>query len=376
MNLNVFIGVILLFFAIEQAQAVPEAIRYGQFSCTSCHVSPGGAGSLTSYGREFAAEKLSTWTSENAENPVHGLLPLSDRFVLGGDVRSVYFNRKTEGLGSSSKYWLMNADLEAAANFGPLWLSLTGGMEPRGPSGSGQEFEGKFRGYFARVDLLDDHLSIRGGLFTPKFGLMLSDHTNFVRQASKLPADPEQTQIETIFLTDRFEATLALLVENKSFDREGKSKSGTNIGISGKIGKSRINLNVMKTKLSLESTSSEALVLDTSGVLTFSNKWYGMYEILKTQNSSKTTESTIKKDELANYFSINYELKKGFIPYVRYEFWDTDLSTKNTSVGRWGAGFMWYPRPHFQFEGKYSRAIINSAAISVNEATGIFHYYF
>jgi len=319
---------------------------------------------------------LSTWAKENEENPLHGLLPLSDRYILGGDIRSVCLQQRVEGQKEFKKYWLMNADLEAAMHLDKFWVSATAGMEPKGPRTEAQGFKSKVRGYFVRADLLDDHLSLRTGLFTPKFGLMLSDHTAFIRRASKLPADPEQTQFEATFLTDRWEATLALMVKSNMFDREGKSKSGVNFGVSRFIKKNRLNLNVMKTKLSLDTSETDTLVLGTSGVLTFSKRFFGMYELSKIQNTLTSSGVNEKTNELANYFSLNCEVKRGVIPFVRYEYWDSNLSTKNTSTGRWGGGLSWYPRPHFQFEGKYLRSIINSSGLSNNEVSGIFHYYF
>lgn len=369
--------VLFYLFVILRPQlglALPEIARYGHFTCTTCHVSPGGGGTLTSYGRDFAAFKLSTWKYENEENPAHGLLPLSDTFLLGGDARWVSINRTT-GDKTLKKFWRMNTDIEGAVHYGPMWLSAMMGTEPAGPN-SKQEYDPKVRGFAARADLWDDHVQLRTGLFIPRYGLMLSDHTTFVRRASGLPPDAEQTQFEASFQSDHFELFAAGLARSTLFDREGKTKSGFNFGASGYYRRIRLNVNALVTQLKLDSGRIDSVALGTSGVVTFTRHVFGMYEFVRVTNTLESEGTKQVTNELANFFSLNIEPFRGVIPYVRYEFRDTNLATKNTSTGRWGGGANWYPRPHFQFEGRFLRSIANATALASNELSFILHYYF
>lgn len=373
----VFFGV---FFAC-QAWAIPEAARYGHFTCTSCHISPGGAGALTPYGREFSAQKLSTWRYSGEENPLHGLLPISDHFFLGGDVRWVYMNRSTEDE-SKSEFWRMQSDVEAAAHahprwFEPVWVSATFGTTPAGPHTSKKEANKiRLRAWMARIDTWHDHIVARIGLFMPKFGLMLSDHTAYVRIAAGLNPDGEQTQAEVIYQNDRFEVTAALLVKSESNDRVGKSKSGFNAGLSGYFLKSRFNLNILSTELEQDQLSMKVLDLSASTVVTATSWLYGMFEADHIKTTTSVSSKSETKESVATFASANFDIMRGIIPYLRYEFWDTDLKEINTSKARWGAGANWYPRPHLHVDLRFLRTIDNISQIPANQIDAILHYYF
>ena len=84
-------SLLLGLFAVvsSQAFAFPEMVRHGYTQCTACHVSPSGGGILTSYGRELAAEVLSTWSYADESQFTHSKVgeKLADKGILfGGDV--------------------------------------------------------------------------------------------------------------------------------------------------------------------------------------------------------------------------------------------------------------------------------------------------
>jgi hypothetical protein len=367
---------ILWLAAPTAAWALPEAARYNHFTCTSCHVNPAGQGTLTSYGRDFSAAKLSTWRYENEENLLHGLVPLSDRFLVGGDVRYVDLRRKT-GDQKFEKFFRMQTDLEAGVHFGPVWATYAVGTTPSGPTTPKEEAEEvKTRSFAARVDLWDQHVILRAGLFMPKFGLMLSDHTAFVRIASGLNPDGEQTQAEATYQDDRLEVTAAALVESEAFDRKGKTKSGYGLGVSTFLRRSRFNLNLLSTTLPVEGADVKTTAVSTSAVVTATPRIYGMAEIARVMNTIATEVADLTSNALANYFSVHYEAYKGLIPFLRYEFWDTDIVPPNTSTQRWGGGVTWYPRPHLQVEARYLRGIANQTITTSDQSDVVLHYYF
>lgn len=382
---------LILFFLIQvtlfsafgpKAAALPEAARYGHFTCTSCHVSPGGGGTLTSYGKEFSEQKLSTWRYEKEENPLNGLLPLSDRYLLGGDLRWVYMNRKVEDQDDFKKFWRMQADLELGVHvdptwFEPMWLTVAAGTEPAGPMTKEEDADKfKIRGYMLRINTWKDHIIARVGYFIPKFGLMLSDHTAYVRIASGLTPDSEQTQAEIIYQNDMIEVTTGVLVESTANDREGKSKSGFNLGLSGFYKNIRANLNVLSTNLALEGLDMSMLNTSASAVVTMTSRMYGMFEYDRIKNTSKSEGSETDTDSVATFSSLHFELYRGIIPYTRYEYWDSDLSSINNSNSRWGVGANWYPRPHLQTEARVLRTINNRSQLPANQIDVILHYYF
>ena len=371
-----FVGAIFCTF-IPKAFALPEMARYGQFSCISCHTSPGGGGMLTSHGRDFAEEKLATWHYDGEGDFLHGLVPTSDHYLVGGDARWVNYQGKTADT-TFKKFWRMQTDLEVGVHFGPAWLTGMMGTSPAGPTDD-QRLHSNLvhRGYQARVDLFDEHLLLRAGLFTPRYGLMLADHTAFVRTATGLNPDDAQTQVEAIYQGDMFEFGVAGLVANNMYDRKGKTESGYNLSASAFIlGKNRINLNMLSTKLSTDSSDMLVTNYGISGVLTFTRWLYGMFEIDRIRNNLKFSGSEQQKESLADYFSINAEPFRGFFPYLHYEFLDSDTTLPDTSTGRWGVGASWHPRAHFQFEARMLRSFANSTHSTTDETDAIIHYYF
>jgi hypothetical protein len=370
----ILLGAVLLILP-SMAMAIPEIARNGHFTCTSCHVSPGGGGLLTSYGRDFGAEKLSTWHMDGEEKTLEGLIPTSDTFLVGGDARWIWYSRKSEGA-TFEKFWRMQTDLEAGVHAGPVYLTAMWGTKPAGPMDDAKDYSTLIhRGYMARLDLLDEHVVVRAGLFMPKYGLMLADHTAYVRSANGLSPDGAQTQAEVLYQSDLFEFSVATLFENDLYDRKGKSRSGFSLGASTFIAeKDRVTVNVMSTKLVSGTTESQRVSMGVSAVVTMTNSLYSMLEIDRVHNSTKSDTLESYSEALVNYFSVNYEAYTGLVPYVRYEYLDTDMNKPDTSTTRMGAGVNWYPRPHMQFEFRSLRATAGSR--TTDEMEGLLHYYF
>lgn len=357
--------------------ALPEIARYGQFTCTSCHVNPAGGGMLTTYGREFSEEKMSTWAIEGEEKFLEGLVPMSDTIFFGGDARWIKYKSKTEDR-LFEKFWRMQTDLEAGVHLGPVYVTGMMGTKPAGPTDDPKEHSNLIhRGYTLRADLFDEHVMIRGGLFLPKYGLMLSDHTAYVRSASGLSPDGAQTQIELIYQDDLFEFMLAKLIESKMYDRERKTLSGFNLGVSTFVAeKNRITASVLSTKKILGTVETSVLSMGLSAVVTATNKVFAMFEINRVHNETKISGTSAYSEVLADFFTLNYEAYKGLIPYARYEFIDTDMNRKDTSTIRMGPGINWYPRPHMQLELRSFRAQSNASHSTTNTTEGLMHYYF
>lgn len=135
------------------------------------------------------------------------------------------------------------------------------------------------RGYQTRVDLLDEYLVLRGG-FLPKYGLMLSDYTAWVRTITGLGPDKEQTKLEAIYQDDAFEVSLAAPLKNSSFRREKRSRSGLNAGAALMVNdRHRLNANIMQTHLANDGGTSDMLAVGVSSLLTYTQRLFSMVEL-------------------------------------------------------------------------------------------------
>jgi hypothetical protein len=370
---------VILGCKVNLALAVPEIARYGHFTCTSCHVAPGGGGLMTTYGRDFSKEKLSTWSLEGEERLLHGLVPNSDTFLVGGDVRFARMSYKT-GSESKSDFWRMQADIELGVHYGPVWATYTGGTPPKGPfedDDDGDDKKLKTRAYSARLDLLDEQLVLRAGLFIPQYGLMLADHTAYVRGNFGLGSDDNQTQVEANFQSDLFAASVAVLLENKSFEREQKTKSGFSLGASAFLHKRhKASISAMQTIQKSDTVETTMTTYGMAGTATLTRRLFLMSEVDRAHTEVVAGGVTTSKDKLGTFLTVNFETIRGLIPYLRHEYLDTDLSSSDTSMQRFGLGSIWYPRPHFQCDFRILRQVVTSSRGLIDESDLILHYYF
>ena len=211
----------------------------------------------------------------------------------------------------------------------------------------------------------------------PKYGLMLADHIAYIRQGSGLSPDSAQTQVEMIYQDDIFEITVAKLIENTMYDRENKSASGFNLGVSTFIEeKNRLSLGILSTKKINGPVEFSMFSMGISAVVTMTEKLYAMLEINRIHNESQVSAISAFSEVFTDYFTLNYEAYKGLVPYARYEFIDTDMNRADTSTYRIGAGANWYPRPHMQLELRSLRANSNATKSTTNTTEGLVHYYF
>ena len=368
---------VLLLLLSTRAMAVPEVARYGHFTCVSCHVSPSGGGMLTSYGRVFAVEKLSTWHFVGEERPLYGLMPTTNTVTIGGDSRWMSYQSKSD-TSQLSKFWRMQSDLSIGGHYGPVWLSVTGGTKPAGPFDDQSEHQqATLRGYAARVDLFSEHVTVRAGLFMPKYGLMIEDHTAFIRSVTGLGPTAEQTQIEATYQADQFEVTAAGLIVDNSNDRKGRSRAGVNLG--GAVflaGRHRLNLNLLSTSLTQDGNQSQQTAFGTSGTLTLTRIFYGMYEVDRVTNSQSQSGSTQTTAMMTSYLRAAAHVFKGVDPFVQHEYLNSDVSQSNAVTQKLGGGANWYPRPHFQMEGRVFRITQAATNSSSTESDMVLHYYF
>ncbi len=160
------LGFVLVLFA-GRAFSFPENLREGYPSCTSCHVSPGGGGVLTPYGRGASETFMSTWAKEGEGKFLYGLVPLPDYLMLGGDARGVW----------APKFIPMQQELEMAV-YSPASPALTLDVS----AGRYDETRGlQYRRYYLKA-MLSDIVGLRAGRFIPVYGINTPDHTTVTRQ--------------------------------------------------------------------------------------------------------------------------------------------------------------------------------------------------
>jgi len=375
--MNHWICSLFLIIISSQALAVPEVARYGHSSCTSCHVATGGGGILTNYGRMFAAEKLSTWSTYAEENVLHGLMNPSEHFLVGGDARWAY-TRYESGTVKQEKFWRMQTDFELALHAVDTWIQLAFGTKPAGPYDDSRQHRKLInRGYSARIDLFDEHTLVRIGRFLPKFGLMTADHTIYTRMAADMGPENEQLQFELTMQNDQNELSLSAMSDKHSRSDDTQPKKGFNFYISHMFRqRSRLSLGMFQAETSPPNVSRKTTGTVVSGIIIFNEKLFSLVEITRVNDVIKSSDLKSESDAAALFANLNYEIFKGFFPFVRYELWNRDFSDPKSRLTRHGAGITWYPRPHFQTEVRVLVTNSNDSGSRPKLSTDlILHYY-
>ncbi len=274
----------------------------------------------------------------------------------------------------------MQVDAEAGVLWKQFWLTGIVGMKPRGPYEIPDEDKNKFlvRGFSGRVDLLEDQLLIRAGLFVPSFGLNLVDHTAFVRNSVGLGADAEQSQVEVTYQSEAFELGAASIFINEGFDRKEQTKSGMALHASTFLSsKHRLNLSYLNLGTTKDGTTNRRQSTGLSASLAMHDKVFLLGEVDQTASLIKSSFFELKTTSLASFATLNFEVARGLIPLLRHEYFDPNQKEKKDSLNRSGVGVAWHPRPHFQVESRLLRAIYEDTTIKASDSLeGVFHYYF
>src|SRR5262245_48504464 len=188
------LALVLVLAAAPVARAFPGSVRWGYANCSTCHYNVAGGGVLTPYGRQLSRELLSTWGGEREAEFAYGSTPLPAWLALGGDL---------EYLAADSAFRLVQADLEAAATAGPVLAVATIGRHTDAvdPMGDGV----MSRRHYLQLSA-GPSLSVRGGRFSPNYGVWSGDAS--IATWKGLGLDQDSYNVEANWVSERWSASL------------------------------------------------------------------------------------------------------------------------------------------------------------------------
>lgn len=179
------------------AHAFPNMIRHGYRACAQCHVDPSGAGALTDYGRAQAEILVAQAWGGPVEEPgkradfLYGAFALPEALTLQFDLRSILIPEP-----DNFRYILMQADLRAAIDIGPVVAYASAGPVSAGGQGAWvtsnpSGFNLVSREYWAGVEPAKN-VMIRAGRMDLPFGIRTENHILFVRSATRTNTNDDQ----------------------------------------------------------------------------------------------------------------------------------------------------------------------------------------
>lgn len=346
---KVFLLILLSLSSV--AKAYPEMIRHNYSSCTACHFSPSGGGLLNQYGRTISAEVLSRWGNEKEARPFYGALDnekLNSWLQVGGNIRTLQFHHESDTV-QEGRTIPMQAGIEVAAQWKQwTWAFFFGRLN------QDWKVEPEFVRYYALYQL-SDMVNIRLGRFVPNFGLNIPQHTFVTRGSLGFGQNSERDAIETTWTGEKWNlsftgARSVVTPSRPQVETSLNTQINYNLGDSYRVG-------VSYWLGAEDSQHREIVSLHTA--LGFTEHLYVLSEAAlqtRKQTGNGTTEG------LYHFGKIGYEFTKGLHLQFVEEFAQSNLKNGTTKIESYGLGFLFYPRPHWEFETLYSKkkiAILN-----------------
>jgi len=206
------------------------------------------------------------------------------------------------------------------------------------------------------------NITLRFGRFFPAYGIMIPDHTAIARRILGWDQNYESYNLETSFTWKYGELFLTGILgrggeEQLTSEKGVSGRASIYLGKSSQIGVSGLLVRGETLRYSFGPFS----------LIGWTEKIYSLtqldFQFLDTGDIFQGyRKSTIGFNELG------IELFKGFDFITQYEYY----SDKETSNGI-GVGFQWFPRPHFEILGTYTRRTVDF--ISTDTSILMLHYH-
>ena len=349
-----------------RAHAFPEMIRFGYNNCTICHVSPAGGGLLTSYGRSLSAEVLSTWGNEEDAGVFWRAVDrekLEKYFLLGGDVRAAQIYQE-DSAHKAARWVNMQANVAAGIQRERWGAAFTLGQldDANAKLTAWSPYGSEFYAYYKPLEAV----SVRGGRFTPAYGLHIPDHIAFMRSFLGFGLNGVRDSAEVQYTGTQYTFNFT---HSKEFDTDDPE-------IANSVQAQVFFWDRFKVAANYWSGAGQHFSRTISGlwsVLGFTKKFYLVSEV-DLQSKSVTGVNT---RSFVSYNKLGYTIFKGFDAIFVSEHLHADLSDHSTITNRNGPGFQFYPVPHLEFTGVWSKQVATAAgALGEDYAWILLHYYF
>jgi len=346
---------IILFILLfsSSAWSFPELGRFQYNNCMACHVSPSGGGLLTSYGRSLSSEVLSTWGTEQEAGFLHGLIDrekLEKWVLVGGDIRSVQVYQN-DSLAKTARFVNMQTEFSLGLQR-ERWALVT-------------QFGGETLSFYGMYKFRDE-LSLRVGKVTPQFGIYSMDHNLFTRSFLGFALESQRPTVEIQWTDEAWSASASY----------SKNQKMEEVGLTSQL--QYIFSQTYKVAFNYWHGTSPSFRRDIYGLWTllgFSQNFYLNAEIDYQNKKIENTTNTATESLVSNA-KLGYRFYKGIDGLLLYDRLSSDLHLGNKYVERYGIGFQFYPRPHFEVTGAWTKQLNTHVSNKeVDYAWLLLHYY-
>lgn len=353
---------LFVFIVTSKAYAYPEMVRHHYVNCIACHESPSGGGLLTPYGRSISYEVLSSSGSAAEARPFYGAFDhkfLKKWFNVGGDLRALQLHTENSTM-ERAMFIRMQTSLEASIKLSNLKL-----VSSFGKQGADNMVKGEFTRFYALYQFFDE-LTARAGRFLPNFGLNVAEHTLATRKGLGFDQGSERDQLEVMWSGEIWNSSLTYSKAVKISPAQ-KVEEALSTQVNTHFFESyRLGADFWLGKLNGKNRS----IYGVHAILGFTEKLYYLSEF-DWQNGFD------KKTGLFHFSKLGYEIVKGFHGIILEDYKKTNLKNDKTLTNSHGLGFQWYPRPHIELTGLYSKKrVAQQSSEYSNYSYLMMHYYF
>lgn len=349
----------------NQVFGFPEMVRHGYVNCTTCHISPNGGGTLTKYGRSLSEEILSTWHKEGEGQVAYGFIKTPDWLVLHGDFRELQLFTDTPQ-SKDAQFILMQNDLEAAVQTQGFTVDATLGYYDQ--SGTVADHIVSRRHYVMYQPA--EKFAVRFGQFMRAYGINTPDHDLSVKKGLLMNEGSETYNAEFSYIGEKYDAYVTGVFgrfDNSSLNSESGVALRGSVGLSDsyKVGLSYAFGHGNNDRYTRH-------LFGPYAILGFTPHFYALAEA--DLQDIKQPTSTAAKLGAASYVRVGYEFYQGIHLYLTHQYQQTKFGDGN-GVHTYGGGFLFYPRPHFEFQSMVQHAVLPQNAGSVEMLAFMAHFY-
>ncbi|MBC7741610.1 MAG: hypothetical protein H7061_05405 [Bdellovibrionaceae bacterium] len=356
---------IFTFLTNSVGHAFPEMVRHHYVNCSACHVNANGGGVLNAYGRTISYEVLSTWGTEKEARAFYFIDPekVGAWLNLGGDLRAIQVHQENSSLKRGRFFW-MQGSLDVAATIKNLTAFITVGEV----NTQTQTWSSKIPRYFVSYQVTDE-LSVRAGRFVPIFGLNIPQHQYYIRDHLQLAPGFERVAADIQWNGEQFNfllgyATTAAESIGQSGEKASNAQVQTTLADAYKFGLSFWSGN---------SNFERRSIVGVNAVLGWTEKFYTLTEFDQLTAAPAGTSNETRT--LIEFLKFGYEFIKGAHFQIVQELKRPDAEVTTADATSYGAGFLFFPRPHFELEGLWTKRQ-PSLGNREDYAYLITHYYF
>jgi hypothetical protein len=326
------------------ANAYPQfQLTTGADRCQLCHVSPGGGGLLTEYGRDEAGSSISP---RGDGRLLHGLWEPPSWIGLGGDFRGALGIKDQEDR-TRTLAFPMQADLYARAVFGSWSVNLIAGVR-----GAARDPKPEFiyrvasREHFVMYQREPGAgLYARAGRFFPVYGLRSQDHTAYVRRYLGQHTLEEPYTLAAGYQGESSELHVALFVPQPvPLLGSGPSASGASVYYERRIADDKAAWGV-QSKLAITSEDVRATI---GGVGKLWVESAGLSFLAELDLQRQSFEIGAARLQVASYLGATKMLLPGWMVTAAVQHWEPDLLLRSSTRGAAELNLQYFPLAHIE----------------------------